>query len=311
MGVAGLVYAQQQHIPSRLVLAILPALCLEAMFYVMPGIEAVRTRLLDWPKANLASAIAGSALLPWLIYTLGIGEFDGTKLLVLSALVLPVAFWYRVLPPSRLADFGLLLLLAAPFLFRWFFELYPAAAPKLRMDFLGKWMWIRVGFAVFLLIRQVEGIQFGFIPSRAECITGLKYYFQFLPFGVILGYLLGLIRIGFPHTAWPIPILAIGTFLGLFWTVSLGEEFFFRGLIQQWLSQLLGRPKLALLTASILYGLVHLPFRGPFNWRYALLVTLLGWFCGQAFQEAGGIRAPMVTHALAATTWIVAFQKGA
>jgi membrane protease YdiL (CAAX protease family) len=308
---AGLFYAQQQDIPSHLVAAILPALLVEAALYVGPGFAVVRERLLRWPKAKLAAALAVSAVLPWLIYTLGSGKFTAEKFLYLLALVLPVAYWYVVLPQVRTVDFSLLLLLSAPFMFRLFFDIYPAAQPKLRMDFLGKWMWIRLGFAVFLLVRQVEGIQFGFVPSRAEFMTGLKYYFRFLPFGVTLGYLLGIVQVGLPSTNWPVPVLAVGTFLGLLWTVSLGEEFFFRGLIQQWLDQILDSPLAALTIASILYGLVHLPFRGPFNWRYALLVALLGWFCGQAYQESRGIRAPMVTHALAATTWIVAFQKGA
>lgn len=310
MVVAGLVYAQQQHIPTSLALAILPALLVEAACYVGPGFAAVRERLLRWPRPYLASALAISATIPWLIYTLVSGTFSWQKLAFLLALVVTVAFWYVVLPTNRLTDFALLLLLALPFLFRVFVEIYPTLQ-KPRMDFLGKWMWIRLGFAVFLLVRQVEGIQFGFVPSRAELMTGLKYYFRFLPFGIALGYFLGIIQVGFPITVWPLPALAIGTFLGLFWTVSLGEEFFFRGLIQQWLDTLLPSPLAALIVTSILYGLVHLPFRSPFNWRYALLVTLLGVFCGQAFREAKGIRAPMVTHALAATTWVMVFQKGA
>ncbi len=310
MVIAGLIYAQQQHIPAGLAMAILPALLGEAAFYVAPGFVAVRERLLRWPPARLAAALAVSAVIPWLIYTLSSGVFSWQKFAFLLALVVPLAFWYVVLPANRLTDFALLLLLALPFLVRVFVEIYPTIQ-KPRMDFLGKWMWIRLGFAVFLLMRQVEGIQFGFIPSRAELMTGLKYYFRFLPFGIALGYLLGIIQVGFPVTAWPLPALAIGTFLGLFWTVSLGEEFFFRGLIQQWLDSLLPSPLAALIVTSILYGLVHLPFRSPFNWRYALLVTLLGVFCGQAFREGKGIRAPMVTHALAATTWMMVFQKGA
>ena len=315
MVLAGLVYAQQQHIPAALTIAILPALLVEAAFYVGPGFVAVRERLLRWPKAQLATALASSAVVPWLIYTLASGVFTWQKFALLLALVVPVAFWYVVLPPVRTADFALLVLLAIPFLVRIFLEIYPTAQPagqpKLRMDFLGKWMWIRLGFAVFLLIRQVEGIHFGFVPSRAEVITGLKYYFRFLPFGFTLGYLLGIVQVGFPAFGWQLAGLTVGTFLGLFWVVSLGEEFFFRGLIQQWLEEILGSPLAALITTSILYGLVHLPFRYAFNWRYALVVTVLGWFCGQAFQESKGIRAPMVTHALAATTWVVIFQKGA
>jgi membrane protease YdiL (CAAX protease family) len=311
MVVAGLVYAQQQDIPSPLVMAILPALLLEAALYAGPGFPAVREALLRWPKAQLAAALTISAVLPWLIYTLMSGVFAWQEFAALLAMVGTVAFWYVALPPVRTVDFTLLIFLAVPFLFKTFREIYPDAMPKLRMDFLGKWMWIRLGFAVFLLVRQVEGIQFGFVPSRAEVLTGLKYYFRFLPFGVTLGYLLGIVQVGFPASGWQLIALTAGTFLGLFWTVSLGEEFFFRGLIQQWLEEMLESPIAAIAIASILYGLVHLPFRGPFNWRYALLVTLLGWFCGQAFQESRGIRAPMVTHALAATTWIVAFQKGA
>lgn len=308
---AGLFYAQQQHIPIRIALAILPALMVEAAFYVAPGFVAVRERLLGWGKVPLAAALTVSALMPWLIYTVGSGQFRMEKLGWLLLLVAPVAFWYVVLPRTRVADFALLFWLAIPFLSKMFLDIYPTAEPKPRMDFLGKWMWIRLGFAVFVLIRQVGGIRFGFIPSRAEMMTGLKYYFRFLPFGFGLGYVLGIVRVGFPETAWPLPLLAVGTFLGLFWTVSLGEEFFFRGLMQQWLEEMLSSPLAALITSSVFYGLVHLPFRGPFNWRYALVVALLGVFCGQAFQEARGIRAPMVTHALAATTWVVVFQKGA
>jgi membrane protease YdiL (CAAX protease family) len=311
MVIAGYFYAHLQHIPYATAMAILPALLVEAAFYVAPGFIAVRERLLRWPKSQLAAALAISAVIPWLMYTLASGNFSWQKFAMLFALVAMVAFWYVVLPPVRTADCVLLVLLAIPFLFRIFLEIYPTADPKPRMDFLGKWMWFRLGFTVFLLVRQVEGIQFGFVPSRAEFLTGLKYYFRFLPFGIALGYLLGIVQVGSPASGWPLAGLTVATFLGLFWTVSLGEEFFFRGLIQQWLEEAFRSPNVAIAVTSVLYGLVHLPFRGPFNWRYALLVTLLGWFCGQAFQERRGIRAPMVTHALAATTWIVAFQKGA
>jgi len=311
MVVAGLTYAQQQHIPKATAMAILPALLLEAALYSGPGFAAVRDRLLAWPKAKLAAAFTVSAVLPWMIYTLASGQFSWTKLGLLLALVTPVTFCYVVAPATRWMDFALLVWLALPFLNKIFLDIYPTADPKPRMDFLGKWMWIRLGFAVFLLIRQVEGIRFGFVPSRAELMTGLKFYFRFLPFGYALGYLLGMVRVGFPDTSWHPALLAIGSFLGLFLTVSLGEEFFFRGLIQQWLEEMTASPWVALSIASVLYGAAHLPFRGPFNWRYALMTTLLGIFCGLAYREGRGIRAPMVTHALAATTWIVVFQKGA
>jgi hypothetical protein len=58
-----------------------------------------------------------------------------------------------------------------------------------------------------------------------------------------------------------------------------------------------------LLIASLVFGGVHLWFRMFPNWRWALLAGVLGWFCGRARNQAGSIRAGMVTHALAVATW--------
>jgi len=92
-------------------------------------------------------------------------------------------------------------------------------------------------------------------------------------------------------------------FLGMLWVVALGEEFFFRGLLQQWIAQWTSRPALALVVASILFGAAHLGFRGFPNWRFALAAAVAGWFYGRAYQQAGSIRASMVTHALVVTVW--------
>ena len=91
-------------------------------------------------------------------------------------------------------------------------------------------------------------------------------------------------------------------FLGMLWVVALWEEFVARGLLQQWLSDWTKRPNLALLLASIVFGAGHLWFPPGYpNWKMALVATLLGWFCGRSYNEARGIRAAMVTHALVAT----------
>jgi hypothetical protein len=39
------------------------------------------------------------------------------------------------------------------------------------------------------------------------------------------------------------------------------------------------------------------------NWRWVPLAATLGWFCGRARNQAGSIRAAMVTHTLVVTTW--------
>jgi membrane protease YdiL (CAAX protease family) len=93
-------------------------------------------------------------------------------------------------------------------------------------------------------------------------------------------------------------------FLAALWVIALFEEFLGRGLLQRWISDWTGHPTLALLTASALFGLSHLWYGHPFpNWRQAIVTTALGWLCGKAYEQAGGIRAAMVTHALAVTVY--------
>ena len=86
-------------------------------------------------------------------------------------------------------------------------------------------------------------------------------------------------------------------------TTDFREGFFFRGLLQQWMAQWTGSATLALASASILFGLVHLGFRGFPNWKCALAAAVAGWFYGRAYNEAKSIRASMVTHALVVTMW--------
>jgi membrane protease YdiL (CAAX protease family) len=95
-------------------------------------------------------------------------------------------------------------------------------------------------------------------------------------------------------------LVTIGTFLGVLWVLAVAEEFFFRGLLQQLLARKLGKQALAIVLASLIFGAAHLP-----NWKLALLATFAGLFYGQAYSQAGSIRAAMVTHALVVTTWRV------
>jgi membrane protease YdiL (CAAX protease family) len=62
-----------------------------------------------------------------------------------------------------------------------------------------------------------------------------------------------------------------------------------------------------LLTASVLFGLAHLPFRKFPNWRVAIIAGVLGLFCGLALIKARSVKASMVTHALVVTTWRMFF----
>jgi membrane protease YdiL (CAAX protease family) len=70
----------------------------------------------------------------------------------------------------------------------------------------------------------------------------------------------------------------------------------------------LGNQWAGLIVTSLLFGAVHLSYRGFPNWRFALLAAVAGVFYGLAFRQASSIRASMVTHALTITTVRVFFS---
>jgi membrane protease YdiL (CAAX protease family) len=77
--------------------------------------------------------------------------------------------------------------------------------------------------------------------------------------------------------------------------------------LQQWIGKWIGSEIAGLLLASLLFGAVHLWFRGFPNWRLAIMAAFAGVFYGMAFRQTKSIRASMVTHALVVTTWRVFF----
>ena len=104
------------------------------------------------------------------------------------------------------------------------------------------------------------------------------------------------------------PFVAAGTFLGIYAVLALFEELLFRGILQNLTAASLGRPVAAQTLTSLIFGLCHLSFRGFPNWRFAIVATLLGWFCGQAYRERATIVAAMITHALVVTGWRLLFS---
>jgi len=229
----------------------------------------------------------------------GTGQFEWWLLTRLAALALAISLWYVVLPPGAWSDAALLLLIASALLLKYFDPIYAPPVRGLDAEILGHLALVRISVLVLLIERGVRGTGFGFLPRAVEWRTGIYNYLLFLPIGVPLALVLGVARIGAAVEAWKIG----ATFFGVLWVVALSEEFFFRGVLQQWMAEWTGNRSLALLFTAILFGAVHLPFRSFPNWRFALVAAVAGWFYGRAFEQAHSIRAGMVAHALVVTTW--------
>ncbi len=73
---------------------------------------------------------------------------------------------------------------------------------------------------------------------------------------------------------------------------ALGEEFIFRGIVQNKLISIISNPHLAILIASILFGLTHMQL------ERLIPLSFLGMLLGYAYHYSGSIIIPVILHFL-------------
>ncbi len=288
---------------------ILPALLLEAVFYFLPAWPdfAIRFGKLNrWIQALL---IWLSGITPMLLLhaSLGLTPVEYPLLAVSLGIA---CVWFLVLPHRPVADLLLLGLLAAFILLPWYQGFFPNPAGGPKLGALAKLLWLRIGIAVFLFLRRWKVPGFGIWPDKRDWVVGMQQFLLFFAILLPAGLYFGVLRFQLPKMdGWLIPFAAAGIFLGMYLFVALGEEFFFRGILQPLLSQNLGGKWVGVVVSSLCFGAVHLPYRSFPNWRFALMATIAGVFYGRAFEKAHSLRAAMIAHALVVTVWTVLFAR--
>lgn len=309
--IAAYFYSQQQHISSRIAIAVVPAFLLELGFYLVPGFPEVRKEFDGLGTKHLRAALlAASGLFPYLIACLHGHMFRWGRLGELLALILVAVFWYVWIRPGMLADLMFLAYMAGVYLARPFDHLYGPLTTHVSLGVLGQLMWIHVGLMAVLSLRSLDDAHLGFVPTLEEWRVGARHFLFFLPAGAALAYVVQLGTFHVRPNSWlNFGAMLILTFCGIFWIVSLAEEFFFRAFLQRVIARGTHSESGGLLAASVVFGLAHLPFRKFPNWRFAIVASVLGFFCGLSFLRARSVRASMVTHALVATTWRVFFSS--
>ena len=296
LGVIGMGYAWLKGIPGWAAVPALAAILVEYPFYLVPAFPDLRERLAGRP---LPGFLVASAVLPYLACCLGAIQFQWASFVKLTALALALSLWYVVLPAVAMVDVAFLGTVAAVLLSRYFDPIYPAPVKGAEIAILGKVAVYQIAVMSLMLERRVRETGYGFLPTWKDWRTGALHYLYFLPVGIPLALALKAMRWAPGKPLWNIA----GTFLGFLFVITLGEEFFFRGVLQQWIEDWTRNRTAALLIASACFGLAHL-WLGSFpNWRWVPLAATLGWFCGRARNQAGSIRAAMVTHTLVVTTW--------
>jgi membrane protease YdiL (CAAX protease family) len=96
--------------------------------------------------------------------------------------------------------------------------------------------------------------------------------------------------------------------MGIFLFTAWPEEFLFRGLLQNMLSELLGNSWAGLILASILFGFSHI-LHAPYpNWKYVMLATIAGLFYGRVWMKTASLLPSTMVHAVVDILWHVLFR---
>ncbi|MFQ5341189.1 MAG: lysostaphin resistance A-like protein [Anaerolineae bacterium] len=252
-------------------------------------------------------------LLPIVCYVLGglaMGRFDPYATVVYTAGVFitigTLAQADRGYPRMMWTDTTFWVFLWIPFDFRWSFDLWYG------QDALAYAWWAVMLTVVAVygygVLRDLPGLGYNLIPRWSDLGIALSAAAGFAVIAVPVG--LAINFLAFPPTTAPRLSVIIPQFVGLFLTVAIPEELFFRGILQNGLSKHLRNPRLGLVLASLAFGLMHWNNADAVVERltYVGLATVAGLFYGWAYERSDGLMAPILCHTLIGLIWRVGFQ---
>jgi membrane protease YdiL (CAAX protease family) len=308
--VAAIVYSKRLTHSSWIFTAALPAFLFESALYLGSIFTETRACFASLRPVRLQGMLLwASALIPYTILSFAAGTFHGNAFYLLAVLTGAFAMWHAILPRRLAYDVGFLVIAAAPFITRVFTRLYISPDPHAQMDILGHLMWIRTGVIAMLVLRAWNPGPFSFWPTAREWrMGGFAFLCAIIP---LLGLALALHDVRYaPSTGpwWRVGGLTLGYFFSALWVIAIGEELFFRGVIERALLDHWKIPPVAVAVSAVLYGCAHLWYRAFPNWQHTVVTTLLGVALGIVYFRAGSVRACMVTHALVVTTWRLFFK---
>jgi hypothetical protein len=249
--------------------------------------------------------ITAPALLiaPYLLYALPLHEFRWRFAVALALLPVVLGAVLELAPKKQRLlwqDTVVLLVLALTLELR----LLSGAWPHPGLGSLPKLYLCDVALYLFLVIREVEGVGYSFVPNGMAFTIGAREWLFFTPFAFGVGFALHFINFHpHVHSAAHIAAAVIITFL----LTAVPEELFFRGLLQNLLEPHLGRLH-ALTIASVLFGLSHFHKGAVFNWRYVLLAAIAGVFYGRAWRAQRQLLASSITHTMVDVVWSLWFR---
>jgi hypothetical protein len=312
-------YAAKHEITLQVAIPVAIAFLLEVLVYMVPGFPGVLSYLkTSFSKKKIAVMVLTVSVAPYLIYSIPTGVFSLVAAVKLTLLCGFISWWFVLFkPPGKglsFSDLVVLAVLAYPMvsgLTTLLRDIYISPHPGIpRLDVLGRLMLVPLGAITFLAIRGVSATGFSFKVSPVDLKTGIQNYLLFLVIGLPVALGIGFVRWSpMPINDWVYPLSVLANMLGVYLVVGLGEELYFRGLIQNLLTQRGLPSQVSQLISSILFGAAHLGRRGFPNWKYGATAAVAGWFYGRSYSTKNSVPAAAVTHTLVVVTWRYLFDN--
>ena len=198
------------------------------------------------------------------------------------------------------SDLLLWMVLWIPFDLRWYMGMLPTGSDS--------YAWFSVALSVIAIIGwngyRGAGIGYNLVPKLKDFrIVGLSMVL-IMAFVVPPGLLTGFLTFSIPQS-YNIPKL-IFQFIGLFLTVALPEELFFRGILLGGMEKMFSKKWIPLVISSLAFGLMHWNNVNTLSTQitYVSLAAVAGVGYGWAYRKSGNnLIAAILVHTLVDWTW--------
>lgn len=195
-------------------------------------------------------------------------------------------------------DVALWLLLWIPFDLRWSMEMHPL------LDY--TWWSICISVVAVIGWYGFRGAEIGFnlVPKFKDLTVALSALLMIMVVVIPPGLITGFLTFAIPETFNVQKSAA--QFVGLFLTVALPEELFFRGLLYRGLQKASSKKWVPIVVSSVAFGLMHWNNVNDLTMQitYVSLATIAGAGYAWAYKKSGNnLFAAILTHTLVDWVW--------
>ncbi len=255
-------------------------------------------------EKNSLFYVAGGISFLFVLPGLVTGKFDPYSSAIFTAIVFAVFGTLRQLSNKEFTftwtDLALWILLWIPFDLRWSMQMLPAANDS--------YTWWSIAISTIGIIgwygyRRAD-IGFNLVPRLKDIRIAFLALVLIMIIVVPPGLLTGFLSFHLPQT-YNIPKLTLH-FVGLFLTVALPEELFFRGILLRGLDKMYSKKWIPLVVSSLAFGLMHWNNASTLSTQitYVCLAAIAGLGYGWTYRKSGNnLFAAILVHTLVDWTW--------